>query len=41
MLVLGVFLSMLLLPVVVFQVFKSWKLASKKLKEGALIEELE
>lgn len=40
MLVLGVLLSILLLPVVVFQVFKSWRLASEKLEEGALIEEL-
>lgn len=41
MMVLGVFLSMLLLPVVVFQVFKSWGLASEKLKQGPLIEKLE
>lgn len=40
MMVLGVFLSIFLLPVVLFQVFKSWKLASKKLKEGARIDEL-
>ncbi|MDX1774844.1 glycosyltransferase family A protein [Oceanihabitans sediminis] len=39
-LVLGVLLSVLLLPVVVMQVVWSWRLASKKLKEGALIEEL-
>src|SRR5690606_12558121 len=32
MLVLGVFLSILLLPLVVFQVVKSWNLASKKIK---------
>jgi hypothetical protein len=41
MLVLGLFLSILLLPLVVFQVCKSWHLSSKKLKEGALIEYLE
>src|SRR5690606_22329814 len=41
MLVLGVFLSMLLLPLVIFQVAKSWRLSSKKLKEGGLIERLE
>src|SRR5690606_12856606 len=40
MLVLGLFLSILLLPLVLYQVLKSWNLASKKIKEGALIEEL-
>lgn len=40
MMLLGVCMSILLLPMVFFQVFKSWKLASKKLKEGAIIEEL-
>ncbi|MBR9758656.1 MAG: glycosyltransferase family 2 protein [Algicola sp.] len=39
--VVGVFVSVLLLPLVVFQVFKSWRLASKKLKEGPMIEALE
>ncbi|MFD2542044.1 glycosyltransferase family 2 protein [Lacinutrix gracilariae] len=38
MMVLGVFVSLLLIPLVLFQVFKSWRLSSKKLKEGALIE---
>lgn len=41
MLVLGLFLSILLLPLVLYQVLKSWNLASKKIKEGALIEKLE
>lgn len=41
MLVLGLFLSILLLPLVLYQVLKSWNLASKKIKEGALIEYLE
>jgi glycosyltransferase involved in cell wall biosynthesis len=41
MLVLGVFLSVLLMPLVLFQVFKSWRLASKKLEEGEMIEFLE
>jgi hypothetical protein len=41
MLVLGLFLSILLMPLVIFQVAKSWSLASKKLKEGALIEYLD
>ncbi|TYA56666.1 glycosyltransferase family 2 protein [Formosa maritima] len=41
MLVLGALLSILLLPVVLFQVFKSWHLASKKIKQGPLIEKLE
>ena len=40
MLVLGVLLSILLVPVVLVQVFRSWRLAGKKLEEGALIEEL-
>lgn len=41
MLLLGVFLSILLMPVVVYQVLKSWMLASKKLDEGAMIEYLD
>jgi glycosyltransferase involved in cell wall biosynthesis len=40
MLFLGLFLSILLSPVVFFQVVKSWRLASKKLREGALIDAL-
>ncbi|MCK0125029.1 glycosyltransferase family 2 protein [Gelidibacter sp. F2691] len=40
MMVLGVFLSLLLLPLVVSQVAWSWQLASRKLKEGAKIEEI-
>ena len=40
MLLIGVLLSILLMPVVVFQVLKSWRLATLKLKEGARIEEL-
>jgi GT2 family glycosyltransferase len=38
MMLLGVFVSLLLTPIVLFQVFKSWRLSGKKLKEGALIE---
>lgn len=38
MLVVGVFLCILLMPLVVLQVGMSWRLASKKLREGALIE---
>ena len=38
MMVVGIFVSLLLLPLVVFQVLKSWKLASYKLVEGASIE---
>ncbi|SDS68499.1 Glycosyltransferase, GT2 family [Formosa sp. Hel1_31_208] len=41
LLVLGVFLSALLLPIVCYQVFKSWQLSSKKMKEGPLIVTLE
>jgi hypothetical protein len=37
---LGIVLSFFLLPLVLWQVSKSWKLASVKLKEGAKIEEL-
>ncbi len=40
LLVLGVLVSILLIPIVLYQVFKSWHLASKKIKEGALIEGL-
>ncbi|REE81979.1 GT2 family glycosyltransferase [Lutibacter oceani] len=40
MMLIGYLLSVLLLPLVLFQVFKSWKLASKKLEEGSLIEKL-
>lgn len=41
MMLLGVVISFFLLPIVLLQVRKSWKLASVKLKEGAKIEELE
>src|SRR5690554_1701286 len=37
MLVLGVFISLLLFPFVVLQVLVSWRLASRKLREGAMI----
>jgi glycosyltransferase involved in cell wall biosynthesis len=40
MLVLGMLISLFLFPFVVLQVFISWRLASKKLREGALIGEL-
>ncbi|MCL8006553.1 glycosyltransferase [Gelidibacter japonicus] len=40
MMILGVFVSLLLLPLVLFQVFKSWRLSSEKLKQGPMIEEL-
>ncbi|PWI31518.1 glycosyl transferase family 2 [Flavobacteriaceae bacterium LYZ1037] len=40
MMILGVFVSLLLLPLVLFQVCKSWYLSSLKMKEGALIEKL-
>nr|WP_321228498.1 glycosyltransferase family A protein [uncultured Psychroserpens sp.] len=41
MMILGVFVSLFLLPLVIFQVFKSWRLASEKLKVGAKIGYLE
>jgi glycosyltransferase involved in cell wall biosynthesis len=37
---LGFLITLLLLPLVVFQVVKSWNLASKKLKQGDLIEKI-
>lgn len=40
MLILGIFISMLLWPMVGIQVMRSWKLASKKIKQGPLISEL-
>ena len=40
LLVLGVLLTILILPIVFYQVFKSWSLASKKIKQGPLIESL-
>ena len=38
--IIGAFISLFILPVILIQVVKSWKLASKKLKEGSLIESL-
>ncbi|WP_299101296.1 glycosyltransferase family 2 protein [uncultured Winogradskyella sp.] len=38
LLILGAFLTILILPIVFYQVFKSWGLASKKIKEGPLID---
>ena len=40
MMILGVFVSVLLFPFVLFQVIKSWRLATVKLEEGAMIERL-
>ena len=40
LLVIGVFLTILILPIVFYQVIKSWRLASKKIKDGPLIETL-
>ena len=34
----GVLISILILPLIVFQIFKSWRLSSVKLEQGALIE---
>jgi glycosyltransferase involved in cell wall biosynthesis len=41
MLILGTFVSILILPIVLFQVFRSWRLSSEKLEQGPLIERLE
>ena len=38
--IVGVFVSLLLAPLIGYQVVKSWNLASKKLKEGPMIDEL-
>jgi hypothetical protein len=40
MMLLGMLISILISPLVLFQVYKSWSLASKKLEEGAKIEKL-
>ncbi len=40
MMFIGAVISIFLLPIVLLQVMKSWKLATKKLDEGELIEEL-
>ncbi len=39
--VFGFFLSVLIFPLILFQVLKSWQLASVKLKEGAIIKMME
>jgi glycosyltransferase involved in cell wall biosynthesis len=36
----GVLLSFIILPVVFYQVYKSWSLATKKIKEGPMVEVL-
>ena len=41
MLALGMLISLFLFPFVVLQVFISWKLATKKLRKGAMIGELD
>ena len=41
MLILGLVISLVLFPVMIFQVIRSWQLASVKLKQGALIDELQ
>jgi len=40
LLVLGSVLTVLLLPLVCFQVYRSWRLSNKKLRQGAIIESL-
>ena len=40
MVMIGVFISLLILPLVVVQVLRSWKLSSKKIKQGPLIKKL-
>ncbi|WP_225035573.1 glycosyltransferase family 2 protein [Winogradskyella sp. SM1960] len=41
MMMVGAVVSIFILPLVVFQVWKSWRLAGAKLREGALLEKLE
>ncbi len=40
MMLLGMLVSLFILPLVIFQVLKSWRLSSKKLNQGALIEQI-
>ncbi|MCB0456968.1 MAG: glycosyltransferase family 2 protein [Flavobacteriaceae bacterium] len=40
MMLLGIFISVFLLPLIVIQVLISWRMASKKIKQGTLIREL-
>ena len=40
LLLLGILLSIVVAPFIVFQVMRSWQLASKKMKQGALIKPL-
>ena len=40
LLILGLFVSVIISPIIVLQVLKSWHLSSKKIKQGALIEKL-
>jgi glycosyltransferase involved in cell wall biosynthesis len=40
LLILGMFISVFLSPLIMFQVLKSWRLSSVKLKQGASIDEL-
>lgn len=40
MMIIGVFVSILILPIIVFQVYKSWRMSSKMISNGALIESL-
>ena len=41
MMVLGSFISIVLFPVILIQVIRSWSLASKKIKEGSIIKKLD
>ena len=41
LLLIGLLVTVLILPIVGFQVLKSWNLSSKKIKQGSLIEQLE
>jgi len=41
LLLVGSILSIFIFPIIIIQVLKSWSLASKKLKEGSIIESLE
>lgn len=40
MMFIGVFVSLFILPLIVFQVVKSWRLATMKMKQGSLIDSL-
>ncbi len=41
MMLVGSLIALLIFPIIFIQVFRSWSLASKKIKEGSLIKKLD